>query len=90
MKDEDVQNARASDKPWSFTESYVKPVMEMTKEVFAKIQKNTVGAVMNKIKKSLSSHKKPIDGKEEVSTPSFAEKVSSEKARSEKGGSVRR
>jgi len=64
--------------------------MEMTKEVFVKIQKNTIGAVMNKIKKSLSSHKKPIAVKEEVSTPSFAEKVRSEKTRSEKGGKVRR
>lgn len=50
----DVANARESDKPWSFTEAYVKPVMKMTKAAFVMAYKATIGAVVNRLKPSKS------------------------------------
>lgn len=38
MTENDVNNAKSSDIPWSFKELYLNPVMKMTKENFAKIQ----------------------------------------------------
>ncbi|MDG1436196.1 MAG: lipase family protein [Rickettsiaceae bacterium] len=56
MKDIDVENARPSDNPWSFKELYLNPVMQMTKETFAKIQ--NIGTVVDKIRATLSSYTK--------------------------------
>lgn len=59
LKEIDVQNARPSDNPsLSFTEIYLKPIMQMTKAIFAELIKDSivvshVVSVVNKMRQSL-------------------------------------
>ncbi|MBN8511470.1 MAG: lipase family protein [Rickettsiales bacterium] len=69
VTEKDIANARESDKPWSFTESYVKPVMRMTKAAFAIAYHSTIGAVVDKLKPSKSQASA-------ISTPANPKKVS--------------
>lgn len=63
IKEEDIRNASPSDKPtasFSFTEIYLKPIMKMTKEMFANLTKNIsakfnksiVGSLVDKMKEN--------------------------------------
>ena len=61
VTEQDIQNKRSSDKPWSFTESYLKPIIQMTKASFANLHKNTVGLLVNKIRQNLeNAANKPV------------------------------
>ncbi len=66
VTEKDIANARESDKPWSFTESYVKPVMKMTKAAFVMAYQATIGSVINKLRPSksqASGHSTPVNPK---------------------------